>query len=156
MKPRKYSCFLHREDCPANAHTSSPRTRRYIRAARLLNRAALVVLAFGLAAGSTLFVAADDSSTGAQSNPADSGLYIKVRLSNPVKLSKLKPGDVVEGRLSSDVYSADHKLFPSGSAVRLTVDHLEKGSAPLMITGLGWSMSSRRGMKIIQSSRVRR
>lgn len=91
-----------------------------------MNRAALVVLAFGLAAGSTLFVAADDSSTGAQSNPADSGLYIKVRLSNPVKLSKLKPGDVVEGRLSSDVYSADHKLFPSGSAVRLTVDYLEK------------------------------
>jgi len=57
---------------------------------------------------------------------ADSGLYLKVRLSTPVKMSKLKPADVVEGTLSRDVYSADRKLFPAGSRVRLTVDHLEK------------------------------
>jgi hypothetical protein len=41
-------------------------------------------------------------------------------------MSRLKSGDVVQGSLSSDVYSTDRKLFPSGSAVRLTVDHLEK------------------------------
>jgi hypothetical protein len=41
-------------------------------------------------------------------------------------MSKLKAGDGVEGNLSRDVYSADRKLFPSGSGVRLTVDHLEK------------------------------
>jgi hypothetical protein len=38
----------------------------------------------------------------------------------------LKPGDVVGGSLSRDVYSSDRKIFPSGSLVRLTVDHLEK------------------------------
>jgi len=54
------------------------------------------------------------------------GLYVKVQLANPVKLSKLKPGDVVEGGLSRDVYSTDRKLFVAGSPVRLTVDHLEK------------------------------
>jgi hypothetical protein len=41
-------------------------------------------------------------------------------------MSKLKPGDNVEGTLSRDVYSADRKLFASGGGVRLTVDHLEK------------------------------
>ena len=41
-------------------------------------------------------------------------------------MSRLKTGDVVEGSLSRDVYSSDRKMFPSGSTVRLTVDHLEK------------------------------
>jgi len=63
-------------------------------------------------------------------NPPDTGLYIKVRLSDPVKMSKLKLGDVVQGTLTGDVYSADRKLFPSGSTVRLTVDHLEKRKRP--------------------------
>ena len=57
---------------------------------------------------------------------ADSALYVKVHLANPVKMSKLKPGDVVEGSLRRDVYSSDRKLFPAGTQVRLTVDHLEK------------------------------
>jgi hypothetical protein len=91
-----------------------------------MNPPALVLLAFGLATGPILSLAADDQSTRAQGNTADSGLYIKVHLSNPVRMSKLKSGDVVQGSLTGDVYSADRKLFPSGSAVRLTVDHLEK------------------------------
>jgi hypothetical protein len=41
-------------------------------------------------------------------------------------MSKLKPGDVVDGSLSTDVYATDRKLFASGSSIRLTVDHLEK------------------------------
>ena len=41
-------------------------------------------------------------------------------------MSKLKPGDLVEGTLARDVYSADHKLFSAGSRVRLTVDHLDR------------------------------
>lgn len=56
----------------------------------------------------------------------DSGLYVKVHLVQPLKMSKLKPGDAVEGTLARDVYSADQKLFDGGSGVRLTVDHLEK------------------------------
>jgi hypothetical protein len=45
-------------------------------------------------------------------------------------MSKLKPGDVVEGSLARDVYAADRKLFPAGSPIRLTVDHLEKRPRP--------------------------
>ncbi len=78
------------------------------------------------AASSTSVQSSNTQSTSSQGNSPDSGLYIKVRLSDPVKMSKLKSGDVVQGSLTGDVYSTDRKLFSSGSAVRLTVDHLEK------------------------------
>jgi hypothetical protein len=61
---------------------------------------------------------------------ANSGLYLKVQLDHPVKLSKLKAGDVVQGKLARDVYSADRELYPAQSAVRLTVDHMEKRRRP--------------------------
>jgi hypothetical protein len=57
---------------------------------------------------------------------ADSGLYVKVQLDSPLKLSKLKPGDLVEGKLARDVYSSDRELFPAGSQVRMAVDRMEK------------------------------
>jgi hypothetical protein len=40
-------------------------------------------------------------------------------------MSRLKPGDVVEGSLTRDVYDASQKVFASDSRVKLTVDHLE-------------------------------
>ena len=87
----------------------------------------LTLLAVGLASCPTWCSAADDTASRAQTpTAAGSGLYVKVRLSNSVRMSKLKSGDTVEGALSRDVYSADRKLFSSGSGVRLTVDHLEK------------------------------
>jgi hypothetical protein len=55
-----------------------------------------------------------------------SNLYVKVQLDSKVKLSALKPEDMVEGRLSRSVYSQDKQLFPAGSRVRLTVDKLEQ------------------------------
>jgi hypothetical protein len=67
---------------------------------------------------------ASDEPIGAAS--ATSGVYVKVQLDCPLKLSKLKPGDLVEGNLARDVYSSDRELFPAGSHVRLAVDHLEK------------------------------
>jgi hypothetical protein len=81
----------------------------------------------GLVMATTLCLAADDASA-APPRPAsgDSGLYLKVQLADRWKTSKLKPGDVVEGSLSRDVYCADRKLFPAGSRVRLTVDRLER------------------------------
>jgi hypothetical protein len=86
-----------------------------------------LLLAAGIALGSTLCQAVDDSSAKPPAAEADQpGLYMKVQLSRPVKISKLKPGDVVEGGLARNVYSADRKLFSAGSPVRLTVDHLEK------------------------------
>ena len=87
---------------------------------------ALLLLAGWVTASPTLGRAADDPFLAAPQPAADPGLYLKVLLSRPVRISKLKPGDVVEGSLSSDVYATNHKLFAAGSTVRLTVDHLEK------------------------------
>ena len=60
------------------------------------------------------------------SNSADSGLYLKVQLGHPLKLSKLKAGDALDGELARDVYSSDRELFSAGSEVRMAVDHMEK------------------------------
>jgi len=84
-------------------------------------------LAVALSAGSAICFGADEPATAKQNAaPPAASLYLKVQLKNPLKVSKLKPGDTVEGSLSRDVYSADHELFASGTDVRLTVDHLEK------------------------------
>jgi hypothetical protein len=98
-----------------------------IKAHRLSRTIAGLWLAVALSAGSAICFGANDSATENQ-NPASpsASLYLKVQLKSPLKVSKLKPGDTVEGSLSRDVYSADRELFPSGTAVRLTVDHMEK------------------------------
>jgi len=91
----------------------------------------VALLVAGFACGTAFCSPADDQSASPQSLvPVDSGLYLKMRLANPVKISKLRPGDVVEGSLARDVYGADRKLFPAGSRVRLTVDYLEKRQRP--------------------------
>src|ERR1039458_4713970 len=79
---------------------------------------ALLLLAGWVTASPTLGRAADDPFLAAPQPAADPGLYLKVLLSRPVRISKLKPGDVVEGSLSSDVYATNHKLFAAGSTVR--------------------------------------
>jgi len=81
------------------------------------------LLAISVLSGTATSRAADERSSAAS---ASSSLYVKVQLNNPLKLSKLKPGDVVEGSLARDVYSSDRELFPAGTHVRLAVDHLEK------------------------------
>ena len=53
-----------------------------------------------------------------------SSVYVKVQLANTVKVSALKTGDVIEGKLAQDVYSGSHELFPAGCPVHLTVDKL--------------------------------
>jgi hypothetical protein len=53
-------------------------------------------------------------------------LYVKVRLDSPLKVSKLRPGAQVSGKLFQDVYSGGAKVFPASSAVRLTVDRLDR------------------------------
>jgi hypothetical protein len=77
--------------------------------------------------GSMTCSAADEPAGAAQgAASSSSSLYVKVQLNSPVKLSKLKPGDVVEGKLARDVYSSDRELFVAGTKVRLAVDHMEK------------------------------
>ena len=85
------------------------------------------LLAVGISPSLFLCSAADDARrTKPDPTSPGSGLYVKVQLDHPVKLSKLKPASVLEGQLARDVYSADHELFPVGSRVQLTVDHVEK------------------------------
>jgi len=86
----------------------------------------VLLLVAGIAAAPTLCAGADESSAKTGVIAADSGLYLKVQLASPLKMSKLKPGDAVLGSMARDVYSANRKLFPAGSQVRLTVDHMEK------------------------------
>jgi len=96
-----------------------------IRKSRGFASLTLAVLAAGIAFSSQL--RADDSTDKAPtSTSANSGLYVKVLLSTNPKMSKLKPGDALEGQLARDVYSSDRKVFSAGSRVRLTVDHLER------------------------------
>jgi hypothetical protein len=85
------------------------------------------LLAALVSAGPVAGLAADEPA-GAAPRAASGGssLYVKVQLNSPLKLSKLKPGDVVEGSLARDVYSSDRELFPAGSHVRMAVDHMEK------------------------------
>jgi hypothetical protein len=85
-----------------------------------------VALAAVVLAGCVICSAGDGPAAGEKPASSNSSLYVKVQLNHPVKLSKLKPGDVVEGKLARDVYSSDHELYTAGTPIRLTVDHLEK------------------------------
>jgi len=72
-------------------------------------------------------VAAAEQTTGtANSLPPVGGLFMKVRLEPSIKLSGLKPGEVVAGTLARPVFSGERELFPAGTAVRLTVEKLEQ------------------------------
>ncbi len=67
-----------------------------------------------------------ESTTGEAAPVSYSDLYIKVQLESSLKPSALKPGDVVEGILSRNVYLRGTQLFPAGSRVSLVVDRLER------------------------------
>jgi hypothetical protein len=89
-----------------------------------LSKAARGILLAVVSTSSVIYCAAHESATGTA--PPNSGLYVKVRLDHPLKMSKLKPGDVVQGKLARNVYSAERELFPAETSVSLTVDHMEQ------------------------------
>lgn len=64
------------------------------------------------------------TASGNDANPTSA--YIELGLENRVKVSALKPGDILTGRLSRDVYSGKSELFPAGAPVHLTVGQLER------------------------------
>ncbi len=98
-----------------------------MRGGKLFKAVSGLLLATGVSAGSVICWAVDGPGVSAKNlGSANSSLYVKVQLNHPLKLSKLKPGDLVEGTLARDVYSSDRELFPAGSHVRLAVDHMEK------------------------------
>ncbi len=84
--------------------------------------ATLVLLSVGCAAQEA------PSAGNAASAPATvaSDLYMKLRLDSPIKVSKLKPGDQVSGKLLQDAYLGAAELFPAASTVYLTVDRFER------------------------------
>jgi len=53
-------------------------------------------------------------------------LFIEVQLDVPLKLSHLRPGGVLEGKVTHEVYVGNRLLFPAGSRVHLTVGDLER------------------------------
>lgn len=53
-------------------------------------------------------------------------LLIEVELDAPLKLSHLKPGNALQGKVMRDVYSGNRLLFPAGSRLHLTVGNLER------------------------------
>lgn len=68
-----------------------------------------------------------DANGTAASHPRDVpgfNLFITVQLDGDLRVSGLKPGDVVDGRLLRGVFSGEQELFPAGSRVQLTVDSL--------------------------------
>lgn len=62
---------------------------------------------------------------GRESPPAPVPMFVEVQIDATAKLSHLKPGDILQGKIRRNVYSGDHQLFPAGSPVRLTVGKLE-------------------------------
>ncbi len=64
----------------------------------------------------------------ANAEPAIEGnpLYMKVRLDAPLKLSRLKSGDQVSGKLLQDVYSGTEELFSAASGVHLVIDGVKR------------------------------
>jgi hypothetical protein len=100
---------------------------RMIRSASLSKTIRCILLAVAVAAGAVVCLAEDEPDARAQDVvTASSSLYVKVQLNHPLKLSKVRPGDVIEGKLARDVYSADRELFAAGSHVSLVVEHLER------------------------------
>ena len=85
-----------------------------------------VLLAAVVWVGSVICSAEEQPASAQEPTSANSSLYVKVQLDKPLKLAKLRPGDAVEGKLARGVYSSDHELYPAGSQVRLSVDHMER------------------------------
>jgi hypothetical protein len=51
-----------------------------------------------------------------------SALYLKVRVPEPVKVNRLKPGQTIQGTLAPPVYSGSKELFPAGSKISMTAE----------------------------------
>ncbi len=61
------------------------------------------------------------------SNALVAGRVLRVALDRPfLRLSKLKPGVELDGRLLRPVYSGERLLLPEGTKVHVVVDRTEK------------------------------
>ena len=63
----------------------------------------------------------------AQDQASDQGpLVVEVQPNGATKLSRLKPGDRLQGEVRNGVYSGERELIPSSSPVELTVSSVER------------------------------
>ena len=92
----------------------------------LPSRISLVILLFASAYCAAQNVTPQADNKGSEPAVNTSSLYLKVRLDSPLKVSKLRPGDQVSGKLLQDVYWGTTEVFPASSAVRLSVDRLDR------------------------------
>lgn len=57
-------------------------------------------------------------------DPAGPPLYMRLQLSKPAVGKDVKPGDVLQGQLTRDVYSQERQIFAETNAIELTVDQV--------------------------------
>jgi hypothetical protein len=93
---------------------------------RFIGLGALAATLLSLAPTAAIASASDTCGDRESSATHQCSLYLKVKLNRGVKISKLKPGDVLTGTLTRDVYSGEREVLPAGSQVSLPVDKLER------------------------------
>ena len=93
---------------------------------RFVGPRALTAALLGLAVTASIASASDTCVDREPLATRECNLYLKVNLNREVKLSKLRPGDVLTGTLARDVYSGEREVLPAGSQVSLPVDKMEK------------------------------
>jgi len=118
---------------PLNATAAVPRSKCRPRLDHVLPAMLCGCLCMFAVAGSVrnCTASADDKQveSGAATTAAshsESPHYVELELEHRIKVPSLKPGDVLVGRLSRDIYSGDRELFPAGTPVHLTVGKLER------------------------------
>ncbi len=63
---------------------------------------------------------------GVKDGDRPAALLVAVRLDSAVKLTHLRPGDGLRGKVKGDVYSGVQQLIPSGSTIDMTVSKTER------------------------------
>jgi hypothetical protein len=60
----------------------------------------------------------------------EKGTLLRLAMDDPVKVSNLHPGDVVEGKLTRAVFHQEREIVPSGTRLRLVVDRVKRKRLP--------------------------
>lgn len=97
-------------------HDSNPRPYK---------RSAWIWVALCLVITSSTAFAADQSAPVA-TTAGGNFLFVKAEIDGKIKFTSLKPGDVLTGAITRDVYSGDRQVLPAGSRITVRIDHLEK------------------------------
>ena len=103
----------------------------------LPSRISLVILLFASAYCAAQNVTPQADNKGSEPAVNTSSLYLKVRLDSPLKVSKLRPGDQVSGKLLQDVYWGTYQDFLPRVRFASAWIGSTAVAVPLTITGRG-------------------